>query len=76
LVRTGTGLGLLWASNRWTTIWKLIGTLSWPIAYAVVMVLDAFFQAPIRVSLLADTVVTIALTVALVLNARAPRQAS
>ncbi|MFG1907767.1 HAAS signaling domain-containing protein [Kribbella sp. NPDC048928] len=70
------GLGMLWASNRWTTLWKLIGTLTWPIGYAVVVVLDTFFQAPIGLSLAADAVVTIALTAALVLNARAPRQAS
>jgi hypothetical protein len=76
VVGWGIGLGLLWSSNRWTTAWKLIGTLTWPLGYAVVIVLDTFFQAPIWVSLLADAVVTIALTGALLLNARAPRQAS
>jgi len=76
MVGWAIGLGMLWSSNRWTTLWKLIGTLSWPIGYAVVMVLDTFFQAPIRVSLVADAVVTIGLTAALVLNARAPRQSS
>ena len=70
------GLGMLWMSNRWTTLWKLIGTLTWAVGYAAAMVLDTFFQAPIGVSLVADAVVTIALTAALVLNARAPRQAS
>jgi uncharacterized membrane protein len=76
VVGWGVGLGLLWTSNRWTTIWKLIGTLTWPIGYAVAMALDTFFQAPIWVSLAGDTVVTIGLTAALVLMARAPRQAS
>ncbi|GAA3089738.1 putative membrane protein [Kribbella aluminosa] len=72
----GIGLGLLWTSNRWTAIWKLIGTLSWPLGYAAALVLDMFFQAPIQVSLVADTVVSLGLIVALALNARAPRQAS
>jgi uncharacterized membrane protein len=70
------GLGMLWSSNRWTTVWKLIGTLSWPLGYAVALVLDAFFQAPIGISLAADSVVSIGLLAALVLKARAPRQAS
>lgn len=76
VVGWGVGLGLLWTSNRWTTLWKLIGTLTWPIGYAVAMALDTFFQAPIWVSLTGDTVVTIVLTAALLLKARAPRQAS
>jgi uncharacterized membrane protein len=76
VVGWGIGLGLLWTSNRWTTIWKLIGTLSWPLGYTVAVALDMFFQAPVRVSLVADSVVSIGLIVALVLNARAPRQTS
>jgi hypothetical protein len=76
LVAWGAGLGLLWTSNRWTTTWKLLGTLSWPIGYAVVIALDTFFQAPIWVSMTGDTVVTIALTAGLLLRARAPRQDS
>ena len=70
------GVSMLWMSDRWTPIWKLIGTLTWPIGYAVVMFLDTFFQAPIALSLAADAVVTVALTAALVWNARPPRQAS
>ncbi|TDW75557.1 HAAS signaling domain-containing protein [Kribbella pratensis] len=70
------GLGMLWSSNRWTTLWKLIGTLSWPLGYAVALALDTFFQAPIGISLAADALVSIALTAALVLNARPPRQTS
>ncbi|MER7245309.1 hypothetical protein [Kribbella sp. NPDC000426] len=76
LIGWAMGLGMLWSSNRWTVLWKLIGTLTWPIGYAVVIALDTFFQAPIGVSLAADAVVTLGLTAALVLNARAPRQAS
>ncbi|TDW23573.1 HAAS signaling domain-containing protein [Kribbella kalugense] len=72
----GIGVGLLWTSNRWTVVWKLVGTLTWPIGYAAALFLDAFFQAPIWLSLLADTVITIGLITALALNARAPRQAS
>lgn len=70
------GVSMLWTSDRWTPAWKLIGTLTWPIGYAVVMFLDTFFQAPIGLSLAADAVVTLALTAALVWNARPPRQAS
>jgi uncharacterized membrane protein len=70
------GVGFLWTSNRWTVPWKLLGTLIWPIGYAAVVVLDTFFQAPIWFSLLADSLITIGLTVALALKARAPRQAS
>lgn len=70
------GVGLLWTSNRWTAIWKLIGTLTWPIGYAAALFLDVFFQPPIRLSLLADWVITIGLLTALALNARAPRQVS
>jgi len=44
------GVSMLWMSDRWTPIWKLIGTLTWPIGYAVVMFLDTFFQAPIALS--------------------------
>ena len=76
LVGWAIGLGLLWPSNRWTTPWKLLGTLSWPLGYAVVFALDTFFQAPIGISLTADALLTIALTAALLLNARAPRQSS
>ena len=70
------GVGLLWTSNRWIAIWKLIGTLTWPIGYAAALFLDVFFQAPIWLSLLADSVTTIGLLTALALNARAPRQVS
>ncbi|WUJ68567.1 hypothetical protein OG809_26095 [Kribbella soli] len=70
------GVGMLWSSNRWTTIWKLIGTLTWPLGYAVALALDMFLQAPIGISLAADSLVAIGLTVALVLNARPPRQTS
>ena len=76
VVGWGVGLGLLWTSNRWTVTWKLIGTFTWPIGYAVAMALDVFFQAPVWVSLAGDTVVTIGLTAALLLNARPPRQRS
>ncbi|MGW5195403.1 hypothetical protein ACWEOO_39530 [Kribbella sp. NPDC004138] len=24
------GVWLLWASNRWTWVWKIVGTLAWP----------------------------------------------
>ncbi|WP_432891640.1 HAAS signaling domain-containing protein [Kribbella sp. CA-245084] len=76
VVGWGIGLGLLWTSNRWTTIWKLIGTLSWPLGYAVALALDMFVQPPIGIILAADTVVSVGLIAALVLNARAPRQTS
>ncbi|MFI5693078.1 HAAS signaling domain-containing protein [Kribbella sp. NPDC051586] len=76
LVGWAMGLGMLWSSNRWTTIWKLIGSLAWPLGYAAAMALDMFFQAPVRISLVADSVVSIGLIVALVLKARAPRQTS
>ncbi|MGW7682655.1 HAAS signaling domain-containing protein [Kribbella sp. NPDC054772] len=76
LVAWGVGLGLLWTSNRWTTIWKLLGTLSWPIGYAVVIAVDTIFLGPVWVSMAADAVVTLALTAGLLLNARPPRQDS
>jgi hypothetical protein len=76
VVAWGIGLGLLWTSNRWTTIWKLIGTLDWPLGYAAALALDAFLQAPIWLSLLADSVVSVGLIAALALSARPPRQAS
>ncbi|WP_433162277.1 HAAS signaling domain-containing protein [Kribbella sp. CA-247076] len=72
----GIGLGLLWTSNRWTVLWKLIGTLIWPIGYAAALFLDVFFQPRIWVIQLADLVITLVLITALVLNARPPRQAS
>ncbi|MFC6156302.1 HAAS signaling domain-containing protein [Kribbella jiaozuonensis] len=76
VVAWGIGLGLLWTSNRWTTTWKLIGTLSWPLGYAAAIALDTFLQAPIWLSLLADSVISLGLILALALNARPPRQAS
>jgi hypothetical protein len=76
VVGWGIGLGLLWRSNRWTTTWKLVGTLSWPLGYAVALALDMFFQAPVQVILVADTVVSIGLIAAVLLKARAPRQRS
>ncbi|WP_427895046.1 HAAS signaling domain-containing protein [Kribbella sp. GL6] len=76
VIAWGVGLGLLWTSNRWTVIWKLLGTLNWPIGYAVAMALDIVFVAPVWVSMAGDAVVTLGLLAALLLNARAPRQAS
>ncbi|GAA1163744.1 hypothetical protein GCM10009630_72290 [Kribbella jejuensis] len=76
VVAWGSGLGLLWTSNRWTTLWKLIGTANWPLAYAVAIALDWFFQAPIWLIMAADSVVSIGLIIALALNARPPRQRS
>ncbi|MFF0271338.1 HAAS signaling domain-containing protein [Kribbella sp. NPDC004536] len=76
VVAWGVGLGLLWTSNRWTTLWKLIGTLSWPLGYTAAFVLDGFFQAPIWLSMTADTVVSIGVIAALLLTARPPRQRS
>ena len=41
------GLALLWASRRWTTGEKLVGTLAWPAAVLLGLVLSLGASAPI-----------------------------
>jgi hypothetical protein len=41
------GLALLWASRRWTTGDKLVGTLAWPAAVLLGLVLSLGASAPI-----------------------------
>ncbi|GAA2788950.1 HAAS signaling domain-containing protein [Kribbella solani] len=67
------GIGMLWSiSNRWTVPWKILGTLIWPITYAIAIGVDVLLQAPIQVTLAVDAVVTVAILVAMIVAAKAP----
>ncbi|MEU4197630.1 hypothetical protein AB0E69_37430 [Kribbella sp. NPDC026611] len=64
------GVWLLWTSNRWTRVWKLVGTMAWPLAYAAALVAE-FVQPPFWGSIAIAAVVNLGLLGALVKNARA-----
>jgi uncharacterized membrane protein len=66
------GIGMLWSSNRWTVAWKLVGTLNWPLAYAVLLGMEATIQPPWALSMTVDTLIGVALLVGMVLAAKAP----
>ncbi|GAA1583065.1 hypothetical protein GCM10009804_44440 [Kribbella hippodromi] len=66
------GIGMLWMSNRWNVAWKLVGTLNWPLSYAVLLGLEVTVQPQMRVSLTVDILITVALLVAMVVVAKAP----
>lgn len=63
------GLWLLWTSNRWSSVWKIVGTLAWPVGWAAAAGAD-FFQPQVWVSMLIGGVVGLALHLALVPEAR------
>ncbi|WP_410788057.1 HAAS signaling domain-containing protein [Kribbella sp. C-35] len=66
------GIGMLWSSNRWTVGWKLLGTLNWPLAYAVLLGMEVTVQPPWALSLTVDILIGVALLVGMVLAAKAP----
>jgi uncharacterized membrane protein len=66
------GIGMLWSSNRWTAAWKLLGTLNWPLAYAVLLGMEATVQPAWALSMTVDILITAALLVGMVLAAKAP----
>ncbi|GAA1605770.1 hypothetical protein GCM10009742_63710 [Kribbella karoonensis] len=63
------GVWLLWTSNRWTTVWKIAGTVAWPVGWTAAACCE-FFQPPVWVSLLVGAVIAIAVYVALIKEAR------
>jgi hypothetical protein len=67
------GLWLLWTSNRWTTVWKVIGTLGWPVGWAAAIGAE-FFGPPLWLNMLIWGVIELAVFVALCLEARVPQQ--
>jgi hypothetical protein len=70
------GVWLLWTSDRWNRRQKLLGTLSWPLAYAGALVSDSVFFQPAGVSLLVANVITIAILVVLAMTARPGRSSA
>lgn len=66
------GIGMLWSSNRWTVAWKLLGTLNWPLAYAVLLGMEATIQPSWALSMTVDALIGVALLVGMVLAAKAP----
>ncbi|MEU4604936.1 hypothetical protein AB0F43_18295 [Kribbella sp. NPDC023972] len=67
------GVWLLWSSDRWNRVEKLLGTLAWPVAYAAALVSDWVFQSPVWVSLLVGNLLDIAILVVLAKKARPGR---
>jgi hypothetical protein len=65
------GVWLLWASNRWTTVWKIAGTIAWPVGWAAA-VGGEFFQAPLWLEMLIGGLIELAVYVALFVEARVP----
>jgi uncharacterized membrane protein len=70
------GVWLLWTSDRWNRRQKLLGTLSWPLAYAGALVSDSFLFNPMWVSLLVANVITIAIIFVLAMTARPGRSSA
>ncbi|HZX08950.1 hypothetical protein [Kribbella sp.] len=64
------GAWLLWTSNRWTIVWKVAGTLAFPVGWAAMVVAD-IVQPPVWVSVLIGAVIQLAVYVALYKEARA-----
>jgi hypothetical protein len=63
------GVWLLWTSNRWSTIWKIVGTIAWPIGWAAAAGAEVF-QPPVWLSLVIGGVIVLAAYVALIKEAR------
>ncbi|GAA1583376.1 hypothetical protein GCM10009789_41480 [Kribbella sancticallisti] len=63
------GVWLLWASNRWSMVWKIVGTAAWPIGWVAAASAE-FFQPPLWVSLLVAGVIESAVYLALIVEAR------
>ncbi|HET6741711.1 MAG TPA: hypothetical protein VFH76_22365 [Kribbella sp.] len=63
------GVWLLWTSNRWSTVWKLVGTVAWPVGWLAAACSD-IFQPAVWVSSLIGGVVALAGYVALLVEAR------
>ncbi|NUS00667.1 MAG: hypothetical protein HOV67_36055 [Kribbellaceae bacterium] len=63
------GVWLLWTSNRWSTVWKIVGTAAWPLGYATMLGME-FVQPPIWLSMLVGGVIEIAIYLALIKEAR------
>lgn len=68
------GVWLLWASNRWTWPWKVVGTLAWPLGWAAALGAE-FFQPPLWISMLIMGVIELAVYIALFVEARVPKEA-
>lgn len=66
------GLGMLWTSNRWSTIWKLVGTLEWPLFYALVLLCEILFQPRAGLILVGSVLSSLAVILVLLKNARPP----
>ncbi|WP_327633646.1 hypothetical protein OHB24_27045 [Kribbella sp. NBC_00482] len=67
------GVWLLWTSNRWSTVWKLVGTLAWPVGWAA-MVAFEFVQPPLWLSMLIGGLIELAAYIALFIEARVPKK--
>ncbi|MGW6200524.1 hypothetical protein ACWF0M_30555 [Kribbella sp. NPDC055110] len=67
------GVWFLWASNRWTIVWKIIGTIAWPVGWAAAAGAE-FFGPPLWLSMLIAGVVELAAYVALFKEARVPKE--
>ncbi|MGZ0146941.1 hypothetical protein ACXJJ3_07700 [Kribbella sp. WER1] len=63
------GVWLLWTSNRWTTVWKILGTAAWPLGYATMLAME-FTQPPIWLSLVVGGLIEVAIYLALIKEAR------
>jgi len=67
------GVWLLWASDRWNRIEKIVGTLAWPAGYVAAMIGDYVLFLPLWASLVLATLVPIAILAVLAKNAHPGR---
>lgn len=70
------GVWLLWTSDRWTRVEKLLATLGWPMGYGVAVVCDYTLSIPIGLTIVIASVITIAPVILLLKNGQPGRSAT
>ncbi|TDD46744.1 hypothetical protein E1263_35875 [Kribbella antibiotica] len=62
------GVWLLWTSDRWTRVEKLLATLGWPLGYGAAIVCEFISPFPIGVTLTIAAVITVVALIPLLKN--------
>ncbi|WP_405063457.1 hypothetical protein OG474_17925 [Kribbella sp. NBC_01505] len=70
------GVWLLWTSDRWTRVEKLLATMGWPIGYVVAMICDYTLGLPLGLTLVIASVATVVPLIPLLKNGRPGRSAT
>ncbi|NIK60707.1 HAAS signaling domain-containing protein [Kribbella shirazensis] len=70
------GVWLLWTSNRWSRTWKFIGTIEWPLFYALALACEILFQPRIGLILVGSVLSSVVVIGLLMKNARPQPQRS